>query len=272
MLTEAQRNQWDEEGYLVVARAYAGDDLQRLRAAFDRCAAEAKPGWLEGVAAATQPGAFFDIPRPLEKDDAFTGLARHPGYFGLLVDLLGEDLVFKGAQVRTLPVSPVSYVGWHPDTAVRPAAADQGPDLRRRRSGRRRPFCVRSRQPQTGFGSLRTHRRTGDHAGPQGFSGPGRHRDPVQHPRLAHLDDQQNGQAEKIDHPRVRSTGRRGGHPDEWSAIADKLTTPERRRLFSLSPDAPGLSDTGTGFAGGGSGESALSILRNGAVSRRGRK
>ena len=116
MLTEAQRNQWDEEGYLVVAGAWAGDDLRRLRAAFDRCAAEARPGWLEGVAAATQPGAFFDIPRPLEKDDAFTGLARHPGYFGLLVDLLGEDLVFKGAQVRTLPVSPVSYVGWHPDT------------------------------------------------------------------------------------------------------------------------------------------------------------
>lgn len=116
MLTEAQRNQWEEEGYLVVAGAYAGDDLRRLRAAFDRCAAEAKPGWLEGVAAATQPGGYFDIPRPLEKDDAFVGLARHPGYFSLLVDLLGEDLVFKGAQVRTLPVSPVSYVGWHPDT------------------------------------------------------------------------------------------------------------------------------------------------------------
>lgn len=115
MLTEAQRNQWDEEGYLVVARAYAGDDLQRLRAAFDRCAAEAKPRWLEGVAAATQPGGFFDIPRPLEQDDAFNGLACHPGYYGLLVGLLGEDLVFRGAQVRTLPLSPVSYVGWHPD-------------------------------------------------------------------------------------------------------------------------------------------------------------
>ena len=114
--TKEQRQQWKEEGYLVVENAYEGEQLKRLQAAFARCAEEVRPKWLEGVEAGTQPAAFFDIPKPLEMDDAFIDLADHSSYFGLLMDLLGEDLVFSGAQVRTLPPSPVSYVGWHPDT------------------------------------------------------------------------------------------------------------------------------------------------------------
>ncbi len=110
-----QLKQWEEEGFLVVEGAYAGEDLQRLQAAFDRYAAEAKPQWLDEVEAGTKPAAYFDIPEPLQKDEAFIDLADHPGYFGLLREFLGEDLLFEGAQVRTLPLSPVSYVGWHPD-------------------------------------------------------------------------------------------------------------------------------------------------------------
>ena len=116
-LSGEQRKQWDADGCLVVDDAYCGDDLRRLQAAFVRCAAKAKLRWLEEVATGTQPGAFFDIPQPLQQDEAFIGLADHPGYFGLLQDLLGENLVFHSAQVRTLPVSPVSYVGWHPDNS-----------------------------------------------------------------------------------------------------------------------------------------------------------
>ena len=113
--TKAQREQWKEKGYLVVEDAYEGEDLKRLQQAFGRCAEEARPEWLEEVEAGTRPAGYFDIPNPLEKDSAFVDLADHPSYFGLLVDLLGEDLVFKGPQVRTLPLSPVSYIGWHPD-------------------------------------------------------------------------------------------------------------------------------------------------------------
>ena len=114
-VTEAQREQWEEEGYLVVEDAYKGADLARLQEAFDRCAEEAKSAWLEDVEAGIRPGAFFDIPKPLEQDDAFIDLADHSSYFGCLVDFLGEDLIFWGPQVRTLPLSPVSYIGWHPD-------------------------------------------------------------------------------------------------------------------------------------------------------------
>lgn len=113
--TERHISQWEKEGYLIVDRAFKGSDLLRLQAAFDRCAAEAKPEWLDAVEAGTRPAAYFDIPDPLQKDDAFLALADHPSYFGLLLDLLGEDLFFEGAQVRTVPLSPISYIGWHPD-------------------------------------------------------------------------------------------------------------------------------------------------------------
>ena len=113
--TEAQQRQWEEEGVLVLEGAIVGDELERLQAAFDRCAAEAKPEWLEGIAEGTRPPAHFDIPRPLEKDDIFIDLVDHPSYYGLLMAFSGEDLIFLAPQVRTLPPSPISYVGWHPD-------------------------------------------------------------------------------------------------------------------------------------------------------------
>jgi ectoine hydroxylase-related dioxygenase (phytanoyl-CoA dioxygenase family) len=31
------------------------------------------------------------------------------------MDFSGDDLIFLAPQVRTVPPSPVSYVGWHPD-------------------------------------------------------------------------------------------------------------------------------------------------------------
>ncbi len=113
--TEAQRRQWKEEGYLVLQDAIVGDELRRLQAAFDRCAAEARPGWLERVEAGVQSAMFFDIPNPLEKDEVFVDLVDHPSWYGFLMDFSGDDLIFLAPQVRTVPPSPVSYVGWHPD-------------------------------------------------------------------------------------------------------------------------------------------------------------
>ena len=112
--TAEQVHRWKEQGYVVV-EAFRGEDLRRLQTAFDRCAAEAKAAWLEGIEAGTRPAAFFDIPSPHERDEAFVDLAEHPGYVGLIRDFLGKDVVYQGAQVRTLPPSPISYVGWHPD-------------------------------------------------------------------------------------------------------------------------------------------------------------
>ena len=42
--TSEQWKLWEENGVLAVADAIVGDQLDRLQAAFDRCAAEAKSG------------------------------------------------------------------------------------------------------------------------------------------------------------------------------------------------------------------------------------
>ncbi len=113
--TDAQREQWREEGFVVLENAMVGDDLRRLQAAFDRCAAEARPGWLERVEAGVHSAMYFDIPDPLEQDEVFVDLADHPSWYGFLMDFCGDDLIFLAPQVRTVPPSPISYIGWHPD-------------------------------------------------------------------------------------------------------------------------------------------------------------
>ena len=117
--TAAQRKGWEDDGYLVLEDAIKGEELVRLQTAFDRCAREAKPAWLAEVEAGTQPAAFFDIPEieTMNKEDAFLDLVDHPSYYGLLLDFIGDDMIFIAPQIRTVPLSPVSYVPWHPDTA-----------------------------------------------------------------------------------------------------------------------------------------------------------
>jgi hypothetical protein len=109
------RQHWDQDGCLVIPQAIAGEPLCRLQAAFDRCAAQAKPDWLKGVAQGTRPAAYFDIPDPMARDDLFIDLVDHPSYYELLMDFTGGQLLFLFAQFRTVPASPLSYVGWHYD-------------------------------------------------------------------------------------------------------------------------------------------------------------
>jgi hypothetical protein len=113
--TEEQRLQWERDGYLVLEDAMQGDDLARLQGAFERCRADVKEDWLQGVAKGSQPASYFDIPNPLEKDDIFIDIVDHPSWYGLLMDFADDDLIFLAPQVRTVPLSPISYVGWHPD-------------------------------------------------------------------------------------------------------------------------------------------------------------
>lgn len=109
------RQQFEEEGYLVIEGAISGSGLTRLQEAFDRGARAGKADWLAGVAAGRTPPGFCDLPEPLSRDGVFLDLADHPSYYGTLKELTGGDLIFLGLSARLLPPSPVSYTGWHPD-------------------------------------------------------------------------------------------------------------------------------------------------------------
>ena len=66
--TPEQKEQWEEEGYLVFEDAIQGEDLKRLQSAFDYWAAECKDEWLDRVEGGEAAATFYDIPNPFEKD------------------------------------------------------------------------------------------------------------------------------------------------------------------------------------------------------------
>ena len=113
--TPAQRQQSQDQGYLVLENAVHGEQLTRLQQAFAHCAAACKDAWLEQVARGQATATFYDIPEPLEKDEIFLDLVDHPSWFGLLQDFTDGELLFLAPQVRSVPPWPLSYTGWHPD-------------------------------------------------------------------------------------------------------------------------------------------------------------
>ncbi len=113
--TEEQKVQWEKDGYLVLENAMRGEQLARLQSTFERCCNEVKADWLKGVAEGSQPASYFDIPNALERDDIFIDIVDHLSWYGLLMAFADDDLIFLAPQVRTVPLSPISYVGWHPD-------------------------------------------------------------------------------------------------------------------------------------------------------------
>lgn len=113
--TAQQKKQWDEQGFLVLENALHGAQLKRLQDAFDRAFAECKEEWLQRVAAGEACPTYCDIPNPLGRDEVFVDIVDHPAWYGLLQDFTGGETLFLAPQVRTVPLWPFSYTGWHPD-------------------------------------------------------------------------------------------------------------------------------------------------------------
>jgi hypothetical protein len=230
--TSAQRQQWEDEGYLVLEDALSGAQLERLQAAFDRWAREEKPAWLEGIAEGTRPAGFFDIPNAMEKNDIFIDLADHPSYYGLLMDFTDDDLIFLAPQVRLLPPSPSPYVGWHPDVPhtnplhikVQIYVEDVGPDQGAF------AFVPRSHKPGAGpyprggrLESMPGHKVFLARAGTAIlFNSYGWH--------TSMLNKSAKPRKSIILIYEKWSEGKSQDHP--FAAIADHIDTPQRRRLF----------------------------------------
>jgi hypothetical protein len=114
--TDAQLKQWDEKGYLVFENAIEGDVLKRLQEAFDYWTAEGKPDWLARVTAGQTAPSFYDFPECLKKDDVFLEIADRPSYYGCLRAFCDGEPILQDVGPRIVPLSPISYTSWHPDT------------------------------------------------------------------------------------------------------------------------------------------------------------
>lgn len=233
--TQEQRRQWEEEGYVRIDGAIAGAQLQRLQSAFDRWADACRGEWVEGIERGEASPTWYDVTDPFARDDAFIDLMDHPGWYPLAAEFCGGDPVVSGTpQVRTVPCWPVSYTGWHPDRA------DDG--VRRVKmqlyvndvpaGGGEFAYVPGSHlaDPGTWYRPGRNDAMPGHVSFPGGagtavlFDNRGMHTamdNTTAEPRKSII----MGWCE-------RAAGQSA--PGEFAALADRLKTPERRRLFGL--------------------------------------
>ena len=234
--TAEERAFWEENGYLRFDLAIAGEDLVRLKNGFDRAASACKEDWLEGIATGTKPAAHFDIPNPLERDDVFIDLIDYPVWFPYLQDFADDEVILLGPQVRTLPAQPISYVGWHPDvphtTPLHMKVQIYIEDVPA--NGGAFGFVPGSHKPDAGP----CPKPRPLEAMPNYKVFPGKAGDAI----LFNSYGWHTSMVNETGVPRKSiiliyekwSEGK--GSPDRYASISDRLTTPERRRLFSLEP------------------------------------
>jgi hypothetical protein len=216
--------------------ALCGVELGRLQGAFDRAVDDCKSDWLDGIARGTTSAAHFDIPNPLVRDDAFIDLIDCPAWYPYLMDFADQELILIGSQVRTLPAQPISYVGWHADVPqtnplhmkvqvyVEDVPADGGVFA----------FVPGSHKPDAGpCPKPRLYEAMPGHK-----TFPGKAGDAI----LFNSYGWHTSMVNKTTSPRKSiiliyeqwTEGRVAS--DRYAATADRMTTPERRRLFGLDP------------------------------------
>ena len=115
--SEAEWEQWNEEGYLVIEDALIGEELDRLQKAHTYWGEQCKDQWLDAVEAGDMIPNCFDIPDPFSKDEIFVDIVDHPSYYGYLLDFTDNNILFLAPQVRAVPPWPISYTRWHADSS-----------------------------------------------------------------------------------------------------------------------------------------------------------
>lgn len=234
--TPEQTSRWRADGVVPLPGALAGEELSRLQEAFSREAAEARPGWLQGVEQGTRPAAFFDIPDALSRDPLFLDLVDHPSWYGHLMAYTGGQATFLGAQFRTLPPALLSYVGWHydvPRSTPLHLKVQLYLDPVSRRDGAF-AYVPGSHHPESGPWPLVA--------------------DPVEMPGHRVFEGEAGTAVVFNSHGLHTSLANRSGHgrrsiiliyevyseatfnPDAFARFADRLTTADRRQLFRREP------------------------------------
>ncbi|MAV25192.1 MAG: hypothetical protein CMQ05_03615 [Gammaproteobacteria bacterium] len=115
-LTDAERVQFDEEGFLVVRNVLSADDIASLTSAADQLDSEYRPKMELGP---HQPLNLLDA---IGKDDVFLPLLDWPRTFAKVVDILGWHIqLYHSHMIVTPPLAPDfspkhPRLGWHQDS------------------------------------------------------------------------------------------------------------------------------------------------------------
>ncbi|WP_066334090.1 phytanoyl-CoA dioxygenase family protein [Azohydromonas lata] len=107
--------QYETQGFIHLKGAIPLDMLQRLRTAFDAASERHFEQWQNDVKAGTGEYRFFDIPSILDQDPVFIDLVDMSTIFGLLVDIVGEDIQLNHTHARLFYPGPTFTPPWHSD-------------------------------------------------------------------------------------------------------------------------------------------------------------
>lgn len=109
VLTEEQKYQWKEDGYLVLKGALSAEEIKQLTAVVDQMDEEhreqlSSEGAQNGVDA--KPYAGLNKLNIIEKSNIFVGLMDHPTTFPVVLELLGPFIQLSMSQAMVRSPNP----------------------------------------------------------------------------------------------------------------------------------------------------------------------
>lgn len=115
-MTEAQRRQFDEQGFLSLPGALAGTTLAGVQDA----AARAEALWRsDPTRLGSRSETLHQVQAPIEYDDRLLALLWHPSVFPQVRALLGEDVSMVDNDLfLTPPKTPSTHADWHHDVGM----------------------------------------------------------------------------------------------------------------------------------------------------------
>ena len=128
-MTPEQRNQWDEDGYLIIKEALSAKEVAVLVAEVDRLDDESQRRGRDlntllhvvNIINAPTKGLFQPEQENAgtilwaEPCEAFLNLIDHPNYLGIVCELIGAAIQLFWAEAIVCPPSPKPANRWHKD-------------------------------------------------------------------------------------------------------------------------------------------------------------
>ncbi|MBA3728730.1 MAG: phytanoyl-CoA dioxygenase family protein, partial [Actinobacteria bacterium] len=111
LITEEQRAEFDDRGFVLLEGALAPPLVDRLTQATERI-------WTEQLAKGLDHGASLQLKGFVTLDDAFLDLLDHPTTFPLVVGILGWNIFLYHCHLDVNPparTASTSRWGWHRD-------------------------------------------------------------------------------------------------------------------------------------------------------------
>lgn len=100
VLTEEQKHQWKEDGYIILKNVLSSDEIKNLTTAIDQMYEEhqKQPD--------VKPNAGLDRRNVMEDNDIFVELIDHPAMFPVVLELMGPYILLGMSEVIVRPPQP----------------------------------------------------------------------------------------------------------------------------------------------------------------------